>query len=317
MDAQPTAWTASGRSRRRRLTWDTSTVMPRSLKEPVWLLPHCLTHRSRMPSASRPRRSAQNRLLLPSNMLTMSSSPSCCDRAPTRSDQHAHVVVVAQLLRARAPTRSDQHAHDVVVAQLLRARAARSGRARGVRGARREARPPPWGLCSCKSAAAVPGVRAGAAGAGRFESAARAPTHWDRASATSGRGRGARGQAVGRRRLLPQQRPVRTARGPRRAGQGRPRACARPARGARGAPAAPTPSSTTRPSRTASSCGRRGCRTARASTRGRRLRAPPCRAPRPAARRRASGTRPRPASRPRPTRGPRPARPPRTARTAR
>ncbi len=56
-----------------RLTCETSTVMPRSLKLPVWLLPHCLTHRSDMPSDSRPNRSAQNRLLLPSNMLTTSS----------------------------------------------------------------------------------------------------------------------------------------------------------------------------------------------------------------------------------------------------
>ena len=35
-------------------TWDTSAVIPRSLKEPVWLLPHCFTHRSFMPSTSRP-----------------------------------------------------------------------------------------------------------------------------------------------------------------------------------------------------------------------------------------------------------------------
>lgn len=47
--------------------------MPRSLKEPVCELPHCLTHRSDMPSCSRPNLSAQNRFELPSNMLTMSS----------------------------------------------------------------------------------------------------------------------------------------------------------------------------------------------------------------------------------------------------
>ena len=32
------------------LTTDTSTVIPRSLKDPVWELPHCLTHRSSTPS---------------------------------------------------------------------------------------------------------------------------------------------------------------------------------------------------------------------------------------------------------------------------
>lgn len=45
--------------------------MPRSLKEPVWELPHCLTHRSFIP-ISFPNRSAQNRFELPSNMETMS-----------------------------------------------------------------------------------------------------------------------------------------------------------------------------------------------------------------------------------------------------
>lgn len=74
VEAQPTAEMDPGRSFLMRLTWDTSTVMPRSLKLPVWLLPHCFTHRSLMPSASRPKRSAQNRLLLPSNMETMSAS---------------------------------------------------------------------------------------------------------------------------------------------------------------------------------------------------------------------------------------------------
>ncbi len=64
---------------RMRLTWLTSTVMPKSLKEPVWLLPHCLTHKSVIPRVSRPKRSAQNRLELPSNMLTMSSSEIPCE----------------------------------------------------------------------------------------------------------------------------------------------------------------------------------------------------------------------------------------------
>ena len=55
------------------LTWLTSTVMPRSLNDPVWLTPHCLTHSSGMPS-SRPKRSAQKRLVPPSSRLTMSAS---------------------------------------------------------------------------------------------------------------------------------------------------------------------------------------------------------------------------------------------------
>ena len=52
MEAQPTACTWSGMILRIRLTWLTSTVMPRSLKDPVWLFPHCLTHKSFMPSVS-------------------------------------------------------------------------------------------------------------------------------------------------------------------------------------------------------------------------------------------------------------------------
>ena len=31
-------------------TMETSTVMPRSLKDPVWELPHCLIHSSSRPS---------------------------------------------------------------------------------------------------------------------------------------------------------------------------------------------------------------------------------------------------------------------------
>ena len=47
------------------LTIDTSTVMPRSLNEPVCAVPHCLIHRSSRPISS-PSRLAQNRLLSPS-----------------------------------------------------------------------------------------------------------------------------------------------------------------------------------------------------------------------------------------------------------
>lgn len=54
-------------------TAETRTVIPRSLKEPVWLLPLSFTHRSGTPICS-PRRVAWKRLVLPSNMLTMLSS---------------------------------------------------------------------------------------------------------------------------------------------------------------------------------------------------------------------------------------------------
>src|ERR1044071_203154 len=47
------------------LTWETSTVMPRSLKEPLWVFPHSLIHRSFNP-ITLPKRSAQNRLVPPS-----------------------------------------------------------------------------------------------------------------------------------------------------------------------------------------------------------------------------------------------------------
>src|SRR5918996_1866574 len=49
------------------LTTETRTVMPRSLNDPVWLLPHCFTQRSLRP-IWRPRRSAQNRFVPPSYM---------------------------------------------------------------------------------------------------------------------------------------------------------------------------------------------------------------------------------------------------------
>ena len=46
-------------------TAETRTVIPRSLKEPVWLFPHCLIQRSVRP-ISEPRRLAQNRFVPPS-----------------------------------------------------------------------------------------------------------------------------------------------------------------------------------------------------------------------------------------------------------
>jgi hypothetical protein len=53
-------------------TCETSTVIPRSLKEPVWLRPHCLTQRSRTP-ITLPRRSVQKRFVPPSYIETMFS----------------------------------------------------------------------------------------------------------------------------------------------------------------------------------------------------------------------------------------------------
>ena len=53
-------------------TTDTSTVIPRSLNEPVCELPHSFTHRSFIPS-SRPKRSAQKRLVPPSSIDTTES----------------------------------------------------------------------------------------------------------------------------------------------------------------------------------------------------------------------------------------------------
>ena len=47
------------------LTCDTSTVMPRSLNDPLWVLPHSLIHRSSTPITF-PNRSAQNRFVPPS-----------------------------------------------------------------------------------------------------------------------------------------------------------------------------------------------------------------------------------------------------------
>jgi hypothetical protein len=58
-------------------------------------LPHCLTHSSDMPS-SLPNRSAQNRLLLPSNMLTTSSSLSCYTRQPATRGRQAGPARAAQ-----------------------------------------------------------------------------------------------------------------------------------------------------------------------------------------------------------------------------
>ena len=63
-------------SRPLRIIWrttDTSTVMPRSLNDPVCEFPHCFTHSSLSPTSA-PKRSAQNRLVPPSSIETMFSS---------------------------------------------------------------------------------------------------------------------------------------------------------------------------------------------------------------------------------------------------
>src|SRR3954470_14855322 len=76
------------------LTTDTSTVIPRSLKDPVCELPHCLTHRSSSPS-SLPNRSAQNRFVPPSSIDTMLSSRiegSTHSFLPHTAEPYGHVV---------------------------------------------------------------------------------------------------------------------------------------------------------------------------------------------------------------------------------
>src|SRR5215470_11548498 len=57
-------------------TCDTSTVMPRSLKDPLWVLPQSLTQSSFTP-ITLPKRSAQKRLVPPSYSETMLSSAIC------------------------------------------------------------------------------------------------------------------------------------------------------------------------------------------------------------------------------------------------
>jgi hypothetical protein len=99
VDAHPTACTACGLILRSRFTWLTNTVIPRSLKDPVCEFPHCLIHNSSMPRVSRPNLSAQNRLLLPSNMLTMSSSLICCKKKKEPHQGHStkHIVIPGRL----------------------------------------------------------------------------------------------------------------------------------------------------------------------------------------------------------------------------
>jgi hypothetical protein len=64
VEAQATAWMGAP-SEIICLTWETSTVMPRSLNEPLWVLPQSFTQRSSTPMIL-PKRSAQKRLVPPS-----------------------------------------------------------------------------------------------------------------------------------------------------------------------------------------------------------------------------------------------------------
>jgi len=97
VEAQATAGTRFPR-RIISFTTETSTVMPRSLKLPVWVLPHCFTHRSSTPSCW-PRRFAQNRLVWPSNMETTFSSATTgqtSSRLPHTPEPYGHSVVCAR-----------------------------------------------------------------------------------------------------------------------------------------------------------------------------------------------------------------------------
>src|SRR5436305_14264252 len=71
VEAQATAWIGAP-SAIICLTWETSTVMPRSLKEPLCVLPHSFTHNSFTPIIF-PKRSAQKRFVPPSYNETMFS----------------------------------------------------------------------------------------------------------------------------------------------------------------------------------------------------------------------------------------------------
>ena len=96
------------------LTIETSTVIPRSLNDPVCELPHCFTHRSSRPSA-RPKRSAQNRFVPPSSIETMFSSRIVGQHpfllAPDRRAVRPRRALVALVEQASStPRRSDRRA---------------------------------------------------------------------------------------------------------------------------------------------------------------------------------------------------------------
>src|SRR5262245_54709710 len=76
------------------LTTETSTVIPRSLNDAVWELPHILTHRSSSPY-SLPSRSAQKRFVPPSSIDTtcsLRSSGQTHSFLPHTPDPYGHCV---------------------------------------------------------------------------------------------------------------------------------------------------------------------------------------------------------------------------------
>nr|GMC65435.1 hypothetical protein PanWU01x14_246930 [Ipomoea batatas]GMC66111.1 hypothetical protein PanWU01x14_246930 [Ipomoea batatas]GMD14857.1 hypothetical protein PanWU01x14_246930 [Ipomoea batatas]GME14646.1 hypothetical protein PanWU01x14_246930 [Ipomoea batatas] len=85
----------AGRNTMEGIPAEAQTVIPRSLKLPVWLIPQCFTHKSFMPRNCLPKRSAQKRLEFPSKALTISSlaipgnTHSFLDQTP---EPYGHVV---------------------------------------------------------------------------------------------------------------------------------------------------------------------------------------------------------------------------------
>ena len=136
--------------------------MPRSLKLPVWLLPHSLTHRSGTPICL-PRRSAQKRLVLPSYMLTTFSSR----RLGHHPLAHApDAAAVGPLAGADAAARS--------ASSTRAARAVRAGRPR--RGAPRAGRRR-WGRCRSPRRPSTRRGSRGSSGSGR-DRASRLVVRW-------------------------------------------------------------------------------------------------------------------------------------------
>src|SRR5262249_14746133 len=93
VDAHPTARTRCP-SAIICFTTETSTVIPRSLNDPVCELPHCFTQRSSRP-ISAPRRDAQKRFVPPSSIETTFSSRivgATHSFFPHTLDPYGHVV---------------------------------------------------------------------------------------------------------------------------------------------------------------------------------------------------------------------------------
>ena len=66
------AWIFAPRARMR-FTWETSTVMPQSLNDPVCVCPHCLTYNAFNPNAA-PSRGARSSWVHPSPSVRTSAS---------------------------------------------------------------------------------------------------------------------------------------------------------------------------------------------------------------------------------------------------